>query len=335
MREATANNVRVATFGDVNIDVILDVDDLPGRGEEVFSSRRQELLGGSAVNTAVVLTRLGLEAAVMGAVGDDDAGRRAISGLRSIGVDTGLTSRAPTLPTAMNTILITPDRERTMIGARGANVSYTLGSGWHEQVAWLHMSGYALMEGSQRESALEALETAARHDIPMSLDVPAGVGGRIRSLVAERLPGLRILAGSRAALAEVTGSSDPLERLSGEATWVAVTSGTDPLVLAHPDGQVTLTPPVVDSADATGAGDALVAGLITAALHGLDPGPSAVLGAAAGAAATLVSGASETLASPGTWGYVLDAERWSDADPAWLAEARAFAERIGETADTP
>lgn len=321
--------MKIAAFGDINIDAVLEVDRLPALGDEVFSTRRQELLGGSAVNTAVVLSRLGFETAVMGAVGDDDAGHRALYQLGTIGVDTDLIAVSQTHPTAMNTILVTPDRERTMIGARGANVTYTVASGWEEGADWLHVSGYALLEGRQQRSALTVMETAANKGLPVSLDVPVGVGERIRHLVSDRLATLRVVSGSEPSLAEVTGSAEPARSLVDSGVpLVAMTSGADPLRLVHFDADVALTPPRVDPVDVTGAGDALMAGLIAGAIAGLDPGPTAVLASATGAAATLVSGASDTLADPETWGYLLSADRWSDAAPTWLATVTSFVEGL-------
>lgn len=316
--------MRIATFGDVNIDVVLDVDDLPAKGGEVFSARRRELLGGSAANTAVVLARLGFESVVMGAVGDDDAGRRALHGLGTAGVSTDLVTVSETHPTAMNTVMVTPDGERTMIGARGANVHYTPDPGWPEGVDWLHVSGYSLMEGLQQRSALDVIAAAGEDSIPCSLDVPVGVGASIRNLLSGVVDGLRVVSGSRAALAELTDSIDPLAVLAGGPTMSAVTSGADPLLLLRGEERISLTPPAVDVVDATGAGDAFAAGLVAAELSGLELGPTAVLAAAIGAAATLAPGASGTLADREVWSYLLDAERWVDADPSWLGAVRSW-----------
>lgn len=321
--------MKIAAFGDINIDAVLDVDRLPALGDEVFSTRRQELLGGSAVNTAVVLSRLGLESAVMGAVGDDDAGHRALYQLGAIGVDTDLISVSQIHPTAINTILVTPDRERTMIGARGANVTYEAASEWEKGAAWLHVSGYALLEGRQQQSALTVMETAAGEGLPVSLDVPVGVGERIRDPVSDRLSTLRIISGSGQSLSEITGSTQPARTLVERGvTLVAMTSGAEPLKLIDSDTETAVTPPRVDPVDVTGAGDALMAGLIAADMASLESGPMAVLAAAAGAAATLVSGASDTLADTETWGYLLSADRWSDAAPAWLATVSSFVDGL-------
>lgn len=316
--------MKVATFGDINIDVVLDVDCLPEHGDEAFSTSRRELLGGSAVNTAVVLVRLGVESTVMGAVGNDDAGWRAMQDLGSAGVGIDLVTVSPTHPTAMNTVLVTPDGERTMIGARGANAHYSPPDAWHHGVGWLHVSGYSLMEGPQQQSAFQAITTAGEKDIPCSLDVPVGVGSRIRNSIPGLRDGFQVIAGSRRALSELTGSDDPLKALDGGPSRIAITSGADPLALVVGVERVDLTPPSVEAVDVTGAGDAFVAGLIAGTAFGLEPGPLAVFAAAAGAAATLVPGAAATLIDHEVWSDLLDDARWVDADPSWLVAVRSW-----------
>ncbi|MFP3883109.1 MAG: carbohydrate kinase family protein [Actinomycetota bacterium] len=320
------DEMRIAAFGDINIDVVLDVENLPIRGGEVFATRRRELLGGSAANTAVVLARLGFESAVMGAVGDDDAGHRALYSLGTAGVSTDLVSVSELHPTAMNTVMVTPDGERTMVSARGANVYYTAPSGWDEGVDWLHVSGYSLMAGPQQRSALDVITAAGESSIPRSLDVPVEVGTHIRSLLADVIDDFRMVSGSQLALAELTDSADPVEALAGGPAMVAATSGAGPLLLMVGEERISLNPPTVDSVDVTGAGDAFAAGLIAAGLSDLDPGPTAVLAAAIGAAATLGPGASGTLADGKVWVDLLDDDRWSDADLSWLAAVRSWVE---------
>ena len=313
--------MRIAAFGDINVDVILTVDRLPRRGEEVFSTDRSEMLGGSAANTAAVLSRLGHQVTVMGAVGSDTSGTLALTTLENIGVSCGFASQLPELATAMNTILITPDGERTMVGARGASVAYRNVPGWESGIDWLHISGYALMEGAQQKSALEAIRIASGLGIKMSMDVPNEVGTRVRDIVAGHLGSFTIVAGNEGSLREVTGSDHPVEKLMEiGVSMVAITSGGDPLVLANGANRISLTPPRVNPIDATGAGDAFIAGLIAATLGDVEIGPSAVLGAACGAAATLVVGASRTLDDPGIWDHLLRPELWSDAEPGWLRQ---------------
>lgn len=313
----------VAAFGDINIDVILNVDALPARGEEVFSTGRSETLGGSAANTAVVLARLGIHSSVMGSVGDDDAGHRALYLLGLADVDVSRTSVSETHPTAINTVLVTPDGERTMIGARGANVTHAVDRDWHDGVRWLHISGYALMEGIQRETAISVLSDARQAGIPTSLDVPIGVGARLRELSTDPLAGHEIVSASREALREIVGDRDPMEAITSVDT-LAITAGPDPVIVTGKSDQVVVRPPRVETVDVTGAGDAFMAGLITSRLRGLELGPSAVMATAAGSAATLVPGAYGTASNTEVWATVLDPALWVDANTDWLDEARSL-----------
>jgi sugar/nucleoside kinase (ribokinase family) len=258
----------------------------------------------------------------MGAVGRDSSGAHALEALEAIGISTEFAMESSELATAMNTILVTPDGERTMIGARGANVAYRNVVGWDSALDWLHISGYALMEGAQQGSAQEAIRIARSQGIKLSMDLPSGVGGRIREVVEDNLSDFTVVAGSAVSLREIAESDQPIEALLDRGvSRVAMTSGANPMVLADDVERISLTPPRVDPIDATGGGDALVAGLIAATLAGLGIGPSAVLGAAAGAAATLVTGASQTLKDPESWRYLFEPGLWADADPEWLGLA--------------
>ena len=306
--------------------MLLDVDRLPAPGEEVFSSARVELLGGSAVNTGVVLKRLGHEVTVLGAVGEDDAGTKALQLLSEVGLATDHVSRATEEPTAMNTVLVTPDGERTMVGARGANVTYSQPETWPDGLDWLHISGYAFREGRQRETAQEMLREAAEREIPASLDVPTGVGAEIRTAVGSSLGHFALVSGSSESMTELTGETEPTKTLiDAGVRLVAASSGAKPLILTRPGETISVTPPSVDPIDATGAGDALMAGLIAGTLAGLELGPTAVLASSAGAAATLAQGASQTLDDRPTWLDLLDECRWIDADPRWIESVRELA----------
>src|SRR5579883_1635183 len=81
----------VVGLGEISVDDVLLVDEpLDGilRGGGKARVRRRERLGGGQVATAMVAARrLGLRAALVGAVGADEPGRRALAELRDEGVD--------------------------------------------------------------------------------------------------------------------------------------------------------------------------------------------------------------------------------------------------------
>lgn len=313
----------VASFGDVNVDLIVSVDRHPPPGQESFAEDAAMGLGGSAANTAVALARLGFGSRILAQVGEDDLASQAITRLEAAGVDTRLVARSPDDSTGINIVLVDPEGERTMIGLRGANRSYRGSPGWEAGIDWLHMSGYAFLGDAQAIAAADALEMARAMGIPISFDVPSGAATTLGGALAKHLAGASILAVGTAPLAEICPGPDPLGQLRdlGVGT-VAVTDGDRPFSIHRGGETETVEPPHVDVVDTTGAGDSFAAGLVAASLRNLSLGATAVLAAALGAAAAGVRGAGDHLADVGRLERLLSQTTW-EADAAWRAEALA------------
>lgn len=311
----------VASFGDINVDLLASVDRHPPRGEESFASKASIGVGGSASNTAVALARLGFDSRILAQVGDDDFGLRALSRLVGAGVDTGYVVRSADQTTGINIVLVDPDGERTMIGIPGANRSYPGSPGWEDDSDWLHMSAYALLEPPQASAAIEALRAARETRTPFSFDVPSGVAAVLGSDLLRHLTGATIVAIGLGSLASVCPGSDPIRGLLDyRVDTVAVTDGDRPFTLRREVEEVTVEPPRVPNVDSTGAGDSFVAGLVAGRLRGGSLEGTAVLAAALGAAAVGVRGAGDELADPVRVKELLEDGRWAvDAD--WRREA--------------
>ncbi|MFE3187833.1 PfkB family carbohydrate kinase [Nocardia sp. NPDC059240] len=102
----------VVVVGDAAWDRILLVDALPRDGESLYGMFSVHA-GGKGLNRAVALARLGVDARLFAAVGDDDQGSEIVEYLRKRGVDTSLvrSRRGPT-PTAT-----------VLVGVDGSNAS--------------------------------------------------------------------------------------------------------------------------------------------------------------------------------------------------------------------
>ncbi|WP_307859025.1 PfkB family carbohydrate kinase [Herbiconiux sp. SYSU D00978] len=79
--------MRVVVVGAIARDLVLVVDALPDSGASAPVSERQELLGGKGANQAVACRQLGAEVALVGVVGDDEAGRAVLARAASDGID--------------------------------------------------------------------------------------------------------------------------------------------------------------------------------------------------------------------------------------------------------
>ncbi|PBJ29532.1 PfkB family carbohydrate kinase, partial [Mycobacterium avium] len=64
----------VVVIGQIGRDLVLRIDRPPTAGESATVLRREELLGGKGANQAVGLAQLGVPVALIGVVGDDQAG---------------------------------------------------------------------------------------------------------------------------------------------------------------------------------------------------------------------------------------------------------------------
>lgn len=81
---------RVIVVGSLNIDLVTHVERLPGPGETLLGDGLERLAGGKGANQAVAAREAGGEVTMVGAVGNDEAGRSYAERLRRLGIDTRL-----------------------------------------------------------------------------------------------------------------------------------------------------------------------------------------------------------------------------------------------------
>jgi ribokinase len=102
-------------IGDIDVDILIGVDQLPTRDGKVNGEHLQRVPGGMAGNVSVALARLGASVRILGRVGDDDEGNFVLSGLAKSGVDTDFVIRVAGARTFSCIGLITPDGEKSLI----------------------------------------------------------------------------------------------------------------------------------------------------------------------------------------------------------------------------
>jgi ribokinase len=110
----------VCVVGSANLDLVATTDRLPGPGETVLGDGYAEHPGGKGLNQAVAAARAGARTAFVGAVGDDDAGRR----LRAVMDADGIHAEVSTLagvPTGRALIGVSSSGDNSIIVVPGAN----------------------------------------------------------------------------------------------------------------------------------------------------------------------------------------------------------------------
>lgn len=289
-------------LGDLNVDAVLAVPAYPAPGGDALATDSQLSAGGSAANTAMVLARLGLPTRLLARAGREAWGDLAINGLRAAGVDTVGVQRDAAAPTGLFLITVTPDGERTMFGLRGANTRLDpagLDPALFAGAAWLHLSGYALLEAPQRLAAERALELARSAGVPASVDVGRAAALQAPDRIRGLLPQLALCVLDLPAAQGLVGGADPesaADRLAALGVGVAaVTLGADGCLLASGRERARQPAFAVPVIDTIGAGDAFSAGLIFGLQRGLGLAAAGQLANALGALAVGVRGAGPAL----------------------------------------
>lgn len=269
---------RVLVVGDLITDVVAVLGGPLATGSDTPATIRVTG-GGQAANTAAWLAAEGVPVTMVGAVGDDDAGRDRVAELERIGVDCAVERHAG-CPTG-TVIVLTGDGERTMITERGANLLLTAR---HVEAAvagapdarHLHLSAYSLLDAASREAGLRALAVARERGLTTSVD--AASAAPLRRLGAGAflswVRGIDLLLVNADEAAVLAGGRDPAAQaraLAAATRQVVVKCGAAGAVWAD-QATVSVAPARrVRPADVTGAGDAFAAGLLAAWLHGAEP----------------------------------------------------------------
>jgi ribokinase len=112
----------ILTFGSINVDLIVPVQNLPQPGETVLGTDYSLLPGGKGANQALAARRAGSEVLLVGAVGSDQFAGVALNLLRRAGVDVHLV-QVVELPTGCAAIMVSHTGENAIAVAPGANAS--------------------------------------------------------------------------------------------------------------------------------------------------------------------------------------------------------------------
>jgi ribokinase len=262
----------VIALGSINVDVQVSVEAWPRPG--TLSMARDFLLagGGKAANVAFIARRLGIDATLIGRVGDDVLAEVALRPLRDTGVDLRHTRSIHGQSTAVSSITVGPGRDKIITLAANANrsVDPDIVPDIEHALAYAREDAVLVVDFEVApEIARHAIEAAHARGIPVVLDPsPAkAVPLEILSLVAcvtpnpteaEHLTELRVDSVASAREAGV--------RLRARGARAALVKlGEGGCVLVEKDSCAVIRAESVCVVDKTGAGDAF-AGAVAVAL---------------------------------------------------------------------
>ena len=251
----------VLVVGSVNEDIVVSVERLPGPGETLLASEFALSCGGKGANQAVAAARDGVRVAMVGAVGDDDAGERQAAALDGAGVDTRWVRRLTGVSTGTAFIQVDSRGENTIVVVQGANAHVALPVGDVEPQVVVAQN--EIPPAAQQEAVALAARTGARLVInaaPAPESPPPWYSAADPLVVNEH-------EAAQLATSDETGAG-LLRRLRERtgARSVVMTLG-ERGALVDDGTEVHAIPPVVveQVVDATGAGDTFV-GVLAARL---------------------------------------------------------------------
>jgi len=250
--------VRVATLGDVMLDVIVRLEQPLEPGADVRAQTRA-VGGGQAANVAAWATSLGADARCVAKRGDDATGELLARELAARGVE--LAGPVAAGATGVVVSIVGADGERALASDRGVAPSLgpsELDPDWFECDV-LHLSGYALLREPISDAALLAATMARARGARVSVDVAAWTEIRsfgpvdFRDLLDAVAPDVLFATEAEWEILGGAYLSAPTGVIKRGARGVTVVTDDARLDLAAVEGEIV---------DTTGAGDALAAGFL-------------------------------------------------------------------------
>jgi sugar/nucleoside kinase (ribokinase family) len=227
--------------------------------------------------------RLGVDTALVAAVGSDPLGDYVLGAVRDRGVDVSGVRRAG--PETGITVILSRGDDRAILTATGAMTALAAADagGALTGARHLHIASYFLLSGL-RPGLPELVASARAAGVTVSLDPQDDPAGEWLSGLPELLPSLDLLFVNEHESAALDTSACPL---------VVVKRGPDGATARTPEGEVRHAGVAVDSVDATGAGDSFDAGFLAAWLGGAGVEEALALACACGALSTRAPGGTD------------------------------------------
>jgi sugar/nucleoside kinase (ribokinase family) len=247
-------------IGDLDVDVMIEVDRLPTRDGKVNGVVKQKGPGGMAGNVAAALAHLGSRARVLGRVGADADGAFVVKSLDEVGVDTSFVPRLDGVATFSCISLLTPDGEKSLVKLmtsaylpEASDVTHAALNG----VRHLHLT-------SAGDTALcrRVVDAARDCGATASLDIERADCPEGASVLLDAVKGFDLVFCNAESRAFIDAT---LERpLAGLVAAVVTTRGADGAQVETAEERISslgFTPTIVDT---TGAGDCFAAACLHA-----------------------------------------------------------------------
>ena len=116
---------KIGVIGSINMDMTVQAERIPLKGETLKGENLQYIPGGKGANQAVAMSRLGADVVMFGCVGNDAAGESLRKNLKEQGVDTSYIKTIDGVPTGL-AIITVGEKDNIIVVVEGANKEVTI-----------------------------------------------------------------------------------------------------------------------------------------------------------------------------------------------------------------
>lgn len=254
----------VVVIGGANTDFLVRGPQLPKPNSTVEGEAFQQAPGGKGANQAVAAARLGARVALLARVGADERGRTLLAQLAEEQVDTRAIVRDGTEPTGVALVMVDEAGNKQIMTAPGANRGLTAAeiAAASELIASARVALFQLEIPLDAVAAGVQLARAAGAQVILDTAPP-------RALSEGLLRDLHVIRSNAAEAELLTGVHILDQRSAGKAASILTGRGAGSALVGAPGGDLLATSDEqlwfphfpVQTVDATGAGDSLVAAL--------------------------------------------------------------------------
>ncbi len=247
----------------------------------------QEIAGGSAANTLVGISSLGVKGAYIGKVANDATGKRFAAGLRDSGLGFDTAPLKNQDATARCLIAVTPDGERSMNTFLGASVKFTdadVDKKLVQSADITYLEGYLFDSDAAKRAFVKASEIAqaANRKVALTLSDLFCVDRHRESFKHLIKHHVDIVFANEAELLSLYETADfdaAVSALRGDCKVGCVTrSEKGSLIMDGADLHEIPVAAAASVTDTTGAGDQYAAGVLAGHVMGMDWASAGYLG---------------------------------------------------------
>ncbi len=284
--------------------IVRPVKQMPERGKLTLVDTCELHLGGCASNTATVARNLGINVSVIGKLGNDALGEFVMATLKNSGIDVSRVRIEKDITTSGTAVLVFPDGERSFLHSFGANSRFSVDDidfDYLKNFSIVHVAGILLLPGLEGENLKELARRVKAIGRILSFDTAWDSTGRWLPVIEESIEFVDYFFTSIEEAKMLSGQSHYEDMakffIDRGAKNICIKMGPDGSFVTNGKEKKFFSALKVNAIDSTGAGDAYVAGFLTALLRKYPLMKCGLLANTAGAMAVTAVGATSGVKS--------------------------------------